>query len=604
MEADGVTAGGAPVPAGKVLDARMAMALSVHTCPGVYAVMLGAGISLAAGVKTGWDIVTDLVAKVATLHNPGDPEAVEAAVSDPETWWQEQFGTPLGYSSLLAEVAPSPAARQAVLAGYFEPGQDEEAGKVPTAAHRAIAQLVKNGTIRVILTTNFDRLMERALEEVGVSPQVIREHQIGAMKPLAHSQITIIKLHGDYADLEQRNTVDELEEYPPAQHKLLELVLNDYGLIVCGWSADWDKALVKAMEAARTRYPMFWGQVGRMSDAARGLTVQHGASVIDGATADDLFTDLADRVQALDGMKTAPITRDTAVAQLKRFLPDPVQRIKVRDMVEQAVTRVMEASTQAARPLYGPPELFEASLRGYRADSDVLLHLLANGVFHDDGTYDPLFRRVIERLSRLRTAFSGTFSEELDNLRHCPALLATWAIGVASVLNRREQFLAHILTKPTWTPYYGGAKKQTTDHFLNPLRVIHGGALDPLFRSPNGNPYKYPQSRWLRDQLRDAFRLVEPDDTAYEAACSRFEFLASMVALDNTENPLASPWSGEFLLGSVWGYDAGNGLVADIEQELAGPWPMLEGRAFGGDPERARRALERLNEFRIKHPRW
>jgi hypothetical protein len=43
--------------------------------------------------------------------------------ADPEAWWEDQFGEPLGYSRLLAEVAPLPAARQAllVLQQYFVP---------------------------------------------------------------------------------------------------------------------------------------------------------------------------------------------------------------------------------------------------------------------------------------------------------------------------------------------------------------------------------------------------------------------------------------------------------------------------------------------------
>ncbi|MFG2440842.1 hypothetical protein [Streptomyces sp. NPDC048508] len=117
----------------------MSLALNVQTCPGVYAVLLGAGISMASGIKTGWGIVQDLVGKVATLHDPDTPGAGAAAAADPETWWREQFSEPLGYSRLLAEAAPTPAARQAILAGYFEPDDGDDVGKQPTAAHRSLA---------------------------------------------------------------------------------------------------------------------------------------------------------------------------------------------------------------------------------------------------------------------------------------------------------------------------------------------------------------------------------------------------------------------------------------------------------------------------------
>ncbi|MFD4198806.1 SIR2 family protein, partial [Amycolatopsis thermoflava] len=302
----GTDAASDPVPAGLAvtsgpsMDPKLAMALNVHNCAGVYALMLGSGLSIASGVKTGWGIVVDLVAKVAAVREPDDPEAGLRAAADPEKWWEETFGEPLGYSTLLEHAAPTPAARQALLDGYFVPEDGSEAtDKAPTAAHRAIARMVKRGSFRVILTTNFDRLMERALTEVGIFPQVVnRPDQIDSIKPLVHSQVTIVKLHGDYADLDQRNTPTELENYPEAQQKLLERVLDEYGLIVCGWSADWDKALVRAVEGTRARrYPMFWSTYGALGVAAQRLTVQHGAGVVRGLDADELFTDLEKRLE-------------------------------------------------------------------------------------------------------------------------------------------------------------------------------------------------------------------------------------------------------------------------------------------------------------------
>jgi hypothetical protein len=367
--------------------------------------------------------------------------------------------------------------------------------KGPTAAHRAIAQLVKRGSIRVILTTNFDRLTVRALQEVGISPQVVsRPEQIKGMKPLAHSQVTVIKLHGDYADLEQRNTVDELETYPDKLQELLDRVLDEYGLIVCGWSADWDKALVRAVEGTRSRrYPLFWSQYGRFSDAARALTARHGAVVIDGKSADELFTGLVSRVEALDRLTTAPITRDVAVAQLKRALPDPLRRIELFDLVDQAVTQITDRSTPENRPVFATSatwaDTFGSNVRGYRADSDTLLHLLANGVFHDDGVHDHIWQRTVERLVRLRDTTPGTYIEALVKLRHLPALLAVWTIGVSAVLSRREELLATVLYRPQWAVPHSGNPRQGPTWYLSSTK-----ACTTCIRPQDGNRFIHPQS--------------------------------------------------------------------------------------------------------------
>lgn len=606
----GGSSGPAVVPAGSLIEPSMALALNMHSSPGVYALLLGAGISIASGVKTGWGVVEDLVGKVAAVRDPDTPAARAAAMADPEKWWEANCTDPLRYSALLAAVAPKPASRQAMLAGYFEPEDADEPGaKGPTAAHRAIARLVKRGSIRVILTTNFDRLMERALQETGISPQVVhRPEQFEAMQPLAHSQVTVIKLHGDYADLEQRNTVDELETYPEAQQKVPERVLDEYGLIVCGWSADWDAALVRAVEGTRSRrYPMFWSQSGRLESAARRLTAQHGAAVIEGMDADELFTDLVRRVEALDQLSVAPITRDLAVVQLKRALADPVRRIELADLVSRAADQVVDDSTPQRRPVDALPgtlaDTFAASVRGYRVDSDTLLHLLAHGVYHDDGTHDRVWLRTVERLVRMRdVAPMGRYHDELEKLRHLPALLATWTIGVAVVLSHREELLASIATRPQWAYPHSGHTPEGPTWYLNPVRVVEAQELHDMHRAANNGKLLYPQSNWLKDTLREPFRLVEPHDSAYHEACSRFEFLMSMIAMDTGLEYRAYPWVGEFFLHSTWGWDS-NGLPGSIGQELADDWPLLRAGAFEGSLERAQMAHAPLIDWKNKHAR-
>jgi hypothetical protein len=109
----------------------------------------------------------------------------------------------------------------------------------------------------------------------------------------------------------------------------------------------------------------------------------------------------------------------------------------------------------------------------------------------------------------------------------------------------------------------------------------------------------------LREQLREPFRTLEPDDVAYEVACSRFEFLASLISMDDDKNSLAGPWSGEFFLDSHWGYAGGsNGLAGEIAEEMTESWPLLLDGAFNGDLNQAQAAFKRLAEFRARRPHW
>lgn len=58
---------------------------------GVYALLLGSGVSRASGVLTGWEITLDLISKVATLEK-------EEHIPNLENWYAQRFGEPPDYS--------------------------------------------------------------------------------------------------------------------------------------------------------------------------------------------------------------------------------------------------------------------------------------------------------------------------------------------------------------------------------------------------------------------------------------------------------------------------------------------------------------------------
>lgn len=280
------------------VDSRVALATALHAAPGVYAVLVGSGMSSAAGVPTGWQVVQDLIRKVA-LAEGADPAEVE---DRPEDWWAAKGRQEPRYDTLLPQLASTDAARQALLRRYFEALPDGTQIQ-PTAGHHALAALAASGRVRVILTTNFDRLIERALDQAGVAPQVIASSgAIEGMTPLVHAPTTVIKLHGDYLSLGQRNTTDELARYPDGTRALLARVFDEYGLLVVGWSAEYDVALVEALESTPSRrYPTFWCSFqGDVSEPALRLIAERQACAIDTAGADEFFEDAIQKVARLD----------------------------------------------------------------------------------------------------------------------------------------------------------------------------------------------------------------------------------------------------------------------------------------------------------------
>ncbi|RZA27442.1 MAG: hypothetical protein EOP10_00025 [Proteobacteria bacterium] len=69
---------------------------------------------------------------------------------------------------------------------------------MPTPTHHAIAQTVKAGLIKVIVTTNFDKLMEQALIMILIFPTVIASaDSFKGASPLIHTDVAIVKINGD-----------------------------------------------------------------------------------------------------------------------------------------------------------------------------------------------------------------------------------------------------------------------------------------------------------------------------------------------------------------------------------------------------------------------
>ena len=124
----------------------VSLASSVHAGPSTFALLVGSGISSGAGVPSGWEMTVDLIRRLAALHD-------QDAGDDPASWYRERLDGEPDYSEVLEELAPSRGDRRNLLSAYFEPTQQErdEGLKIPTRAHRAIAGLVADGFVKVIV---------------------------------------------------------------------------------------------------------------------------------------------------------------------------------------------------------------------------------------------------------------------------------------------------------------------------------------------------------------------------------------------------------------------------------------------------------------------
>ena len=577
-----------------MVDALTSLAFSVYSGKGVHALLLGSGISRASGIPTGWEVVLDLIGKAAML------QGLDCG-SDPAAWYESHYGKQPDYAEILELVAKTSAERGQVLRSYFEPTEEERAQgrKVPTAAHRAIAELVAGGYIRVIVTTNFDRLLEQALEAAGVVPTVISSADaiLGAM-PLAHSRCTVIKVHGDYLDTRLKNTPDEIGRYDDATNRLLDQVFDQYGLIVCGWSAEWDVALRAAIERCPSRrFTTYWSAYRPVAGPAKQLCDFRMAQVIEGQDVDTFFRDLAGKVASLAEIDAPhPLSKQMALAAVKRYLLDPRDRIRLQELMWAEARKVQQKLSEEQFNFHAPLRMHSqtaARMPAYEAAIDSLLAMLITGVYHGGKGHRSLWIQCLERVAR-HSENPANYAE-FARFGLYPVFLLFYGCGIAAVAAGRYATLVSLLTR-------GKSMREGTEKNLwyraaeADVFTLYESASKALLPGPKGSPFSI--SRHIQGLLRPVMADFFSSETEYRKAFDRFEYLAALVFADyyakeypNRDSVWVPP--GRFFESYATLFPQ---VQAEIERQGV-RWPLLAAGAFDG-------SQERLLSLKKKHDDW
>lgn len=588
------------------IDPLDTLAFTLYSNQGVYAVLVGSGLSTSAGIMTGYQISVDLASRVA--RSIGEDPA-----SDPVAWFAAKYDIDPGYSDLLEALAPTAAERQGILRPYIEPrSEDREQGrKVPTPAHRAIAALVSSSVVRVVITTNFDPLIEIALQDAGVTPVVLStEDQVTGMTPLEHALPgLVIKPNGTFTDALVRNTADELARYGPAMTELLGRIFDEYGLLVVGWSATYDPALAAAITRSPTRrYGTFWLRRGPLTAEATALVVHRAGIELETTDANQFFGRLVDRVVSLRAIEAGhPLSPTMAVATIKRRLLDPTARIQVVDLVREAAEVVVDALVN--RPVRLLAELnvddVRTELPWIEERLATLAPLLATGAGYDQGAHALLWPQIINRVTNAVPTV-GARPGHWDGLIRYPGTLLMYAGGVAALGQVNGVSLRELLTG---TVARVGTRERSGRFELASGQVISRDRIDPMFGSGvlwlSARVERVTQ-RWMRD--------VQPDPVEYLRCFYRFEHLLGVLEADalRGEATLEQARAQVFLPGGRFLYERWPGGQRDalevLTEDLANPTPSRAALLlplFDDDPRRLESAnLLAVAAYDALRERW
>lgn len=424
---------------------------------------------------------------------------------------------------------------------------------------------------------------------------VASEDALKGAEPLTHSQCYLVKLHGDYKDVRILNTDAELSTYPPSYEQLLDRIFDEYGLIVCGWSGEWDRALRGAfLRTSNRRYTVYWALCGEAVEGAQDLIRHRAAKPIDINGADDFFQGLHQRVETLtQSQRQNSLSMDLLISSTKRYLSKPEYRIQLDDLIAHEVGAAiakLDSADLSTGTQWSPQEL-QRRVQVYQTVGEPLARMVSVLGRWGNGSEHSTVVDVIRAVHHHAESMGSGMTLWLG-LRSYPAVLLFNAYGLGLVRAQRWKDL-HSFFESTLPRAERDAKRMVDSLFLWAWK----GAADDVWKQlPGLDRRKTPLSDHLHDVMaswKQSFIGVEPN---FELLFERFETLASLAFLESSSEtdleslllPSQSQSLARMPVGRVgWHGESFRSLVADFESEAMTQTLIASGFAKG-----SRRFLE------------
>lgn len=370
--------------------------------------------------------------------------------------------------------------------------------------------------------------------------------------------------------------------YPPEIDKILDRVFDEFGLIICGWSARWDDALRSAIARCPSRrFTTYWASPSELDGPAKAILDSRRGISISIKNADDFFTQLEEKVSTLDGLGGLhPLSVASAEATAKRLLSEDRHYIRLSDLVndetEQACDAIESLLRELLRSTGDNAAKFSDTIEQSWAQTEILRTILINVAFWGAARHTEVVVAALQRLAldELEENGSGTMEPQF---RMIPCITVLYGCGVAAICRRNYTMLLAALTKPL--AMVGAVRNRL-------LLQARWNTMQQAFALlPDRKRQPLAASNWLFERWRLPLRRFMPSKFDYEQAFDAFEVTKALVVLLLRTN-------GKPLTGSVAQFPQGR-FVWKAARQHADDRDIFENLA--GD----RQLLAALQEFEI-----
>ena len=295
-----------------------------------------------------------------------------------------------------------------------------------------------------------------------------------------------------------------------------------------------------------------------------------------------------------------PLSTEDAVASLKRFMSDTRYRIRLSDLIEQTVEKVIEVTSGEAFGVDGPDptsESITSRVRGYEAACSTLLAMATFGGRWAEEEHYQVWQRALQRLG-WTSSFGGY--EIWSGLKEYPATLLLYALGLGAVEADRLRFVGSLLG----TTIRREHKEQKTAVRLLPPFCLFSDSYNlngQTMRMLEGMDRRYaPLNDWIHDTVRSHAERIIPEKNRYTLVFDKLEIL---FALNYAHKPIRSSktyWAPPGAFGYRYRYANRIPILQEIEESLStmkAESPYVTSGIFGDTVEQCQQGVEDLEQF-------
>lgn len=252
--------------------------------------LVGAGISVSAGIPTAYNLMKIAIENFPSYFNENEIEIAKSSdLSE------------LNYNEVMTKLSNT---KRKELFKWFIEGNKEKGIKKAKLnfAHIAIAELFKQGYFNRILTVNFDPLLIHACYMVGMYP-LPAIYDVGAMgkvnAELLHDP-SIVYLNGQHVGFIQRNTTDQLKSHKETLQQIVRSTGCTRTWIIAGYSGENDPLMDALKELRPFNNWLYWLEYKSevlQKESHQFLEKDEECKVIYDCDSDKTFMDLAEALE-------------------------------------------------------------------------------------------------------------------------------------------------------------------------------------------------------------------------------------------------------------------------------------------------------------------